>query len=308
MIRTETKHLPLKARQTLGKQTLWRDKPHGQGMESREWNNWGGEAWHWGVLESVGFSMSRQQKGLAAGDEISHLEKSVQGQTSKSKAELLLRKSWNLDQKVRQRLRTRENRAKTQPLWQKYKTEVRWEDGAKGSFLEMKAKIGTGWLHWEVVDAQQPNSDLAFIYLFLISRVGRGLQPGTGLSENKILILLVGMLRLFSCQVMSDSCFSVPHYLPEFADVHVQWINDAIQPSHPLSPSSPPAFNLSQHQGLFQWVSCSHQMAKELELQLVGTSCSCILYAGYISIFVLIYLTLNSTYYISGIFSTHHKY
>ena len=46
---------------------------------------------------------------------------------------------------------------------------------------------------------------------------------------------------------------SVPHYLPEFAQVHVHWIGDAIQPSHPLLPSSPFAFNLSQHQGLFQW-------------------------------------------------------
>ena len=54
-------------------------------------------------------------------------------------------------------------------------------------------------------DTQLPNSNLAFIYLFLVSQVGRGLQPGTGLSENKILILLVEMLRLFSCQVMSES-------------------------------------------------------------------------------------------------------
>ena len=45
------------------------------------------------------------------------------------------------------------------------------------------------------------------------------------------------------------------------------WVGDAIQPSHPLSPS-PPTFNLSQHQGLFQWVSSLHQVAKVLELQL----------------------------------------
>ena len=59
----------------------------------------------------------------------------------------------------------------------------------------------------------------------------------------------------------------VPHHLPEFAQVHVHWIGDAIQPSRLLlSPSS--ALNLSQHQGLFQWVGYSHQMAKVLELQL----------------------------------------
>ena len=48
--------------------------------------------------------------------------------------------------------------------------------------------------------------------------------------------------------------FPVPYYLPEFAQTHVHWIGDAIQPSHPLLPSSPFAFNLSQHQGLLQWV------------------------------------------------------
>ena len=54
----------------------------------------------------------------------------------------------------------------------------------------------------------------------------------------------------------STSGSSVLHYLPEFTQTHVHWVGDAIQPSHPLSPPSPPAFNLSQHQGLFQWVSC----------------------------------------------------
>ena len=60
----------------------------------------------------------------------------------------------------------------------------------------------------------------------------------------------------------------VHHQLPEFTQTHVHWIGDAIQPSHPLSSPSPPAFNLSQHQDLFQWVSSSHQVAKVLEFQL----------------------------------------
>ena len=60
----------------------------------------------------------------------------------------------------------------------------------------------------------------------------------------------------------------VHHQLPEFTQTHVHWVGDAIQPSHPLSSPSPPAFNLSQHQGLFQWVSSSHQVAKVLEFQL----------------------------------------
>ena len=60
---------------------------------------------------------------------------------------------------------------------------------------------------------------------------------------------------------------SVLHYLPEFAQTHIHWVGDAIQPSHPLFPPSPPAFSLSQHQGLFQWDGSSHQVAKVLEPQ-----------------------------------------
>ena len=60
----------------------------------------------------------------------------------------------------------------------------------------------------------------------------------------------------------------VHHQLPEFTQTHVHWVGDAIQPSHPLSSPSPPAFNLSQHQGLFKWVSSLHQMAKVLEFHL----------------------------------------
>ena len=81
---------------------------------------------------------------------------------------------------------------------------------------------------------------------------------------------------LLSCQVRPTLCnpmdcsmpdFPVFHYLPEFAQTHVHWVSDAIQPSHPLSSPSPPALNLSQHQGLIQWVDSSHQVAEVLELQ-----------------------------------------
>ena len=62
--------------------------------------------------------------------------------------------------------------------------------------------------------------------------------------------------------------FPVHHQLPELAQTHVHWVSDAIQPSHPLSSPSPPAFNLSQHQSLFKWVSSLHQVAKILVFQL----------------------------------------
>ena len=60
----------------------------------------------------------------------------------------------------------------------------------------------------------------------------------------------------------------VHHQLPELTQTHVHWVGDAIQPPHPLSSPSPPARNPSQHQGLFQWVSSSHPVAKVLEFQL----------------------------------------
>ena len=60
----------------------------------------------------------------------------------------------------------------------------------------------------------------------------------------------------------------VHHQPQEFTQTHVYRVGDAIQSFHPLSSLSPPAFNLSQHQGLFKWVSSSHQMSKVLEFQL----------------------------------------
>ena len=62
--------------------------------------------------------------------------------------------------------------------------------------------------------------------------------------------------------------FPVLHQPSEFAQTCAYWVGNAIQPFHPLSPSSHSAFNLSQHQSLFQWVSCSHQVAKVLKFQL----------------------------------------
>ena len=60
----------------------------------------------------------------------------------------------------------------------------------------------------------------------------------------------------------------VHHQILEFTQTHVHWVSDASQPSHPLSSPSPPTFNLPQHQGLFKWVSSTHQVAKVLERQL----------------------------------------
>ena len=88
------------------------------------------------------------------------------------------------------------------------------------------------------------------------------------------------------CDPMNHSTPGIPvhHQLPEFTQTHVHQVGDAIQPSHLLSSPSPSAPNPSQHQGLFQWVNSSHEVAKVLEFQLqhhssqrtglVGPSCT----------------------------------
>ena len=70
--------------------------------------------------------------------------------------------------------------------------------------------------------------------------------------------------------------FPSPLPSPGFTQTHVHWVSDAIQPSNPLLSPSPPDFSLSKHQGLFQWISSSHQVVKVLELQLQDQSFQCI--------------------------------
>ena len=72
-------------------------------------------------------------------------------------------------------------------------------------------------------------------------------------------------LRPMDCSILG---FPVLHCLPEFAQTHVHWVEDAIQPSDTLLSPSSATFNFSQHQGLFKWISSSQQVAKILEFQL----------------------------------------
>ena len=101
----------------------------------------------------------------------------------------------------------------------------------------------------------------------------------SGLIQCKFIILQFWCKSQFSsvtqlwptlCDPMNRSTPGLPvhHQFLEFTQAHVHWVSDAIQPSHPLLSPSPPAFNLSQHQGLFKWISSSHQVAKVLEFQL----------------------------------------
>ena len=99
-----------------------------------------------------------------------------------------------------------------------------------------------------------------------------------GKELRKVRMLIIGY---YCCYSVAQSCLTLcnpkdcstsglpgPYHLPEFAQVHAHCIGDAIQPSHPLRPSSSSALSPSQHQGLFQWVICWPQMTKILQLQL----------------------------------------
>ena len=88
-------------------------------------------------------------------------------------------------------------------------------------------------------------------------------------ATSKVLIPHV-VVQFYPTPCYSMDCstagFPVLHHFLEFAQTHVHWVSDAIQPSHPLSSPSPPALNIPQHHGRFQWVGSSYQVAKVLEL------------------------------------------
>ena len=95
-------------------------------------------------------------------------------------------------------------------------------------------------------------------------------QQGGGVSKFFSQFSSVAQLCLTLCNPMNCNMPGLPvhHQLLESTPTHAHWVGDGIQPFLPLSSPSPPTFNLFQHQGLFQWVSCSHQVAKVLEFQL----------------------------------------
>ena len=93
-------------------------------------------------------------------------------------------------------------------------------------------------------------------------------------TKQRFSCLRFSSVQWFSCVRLCDPMdrsmpgFPLHHQLLEFTQTHLHWVGDAIQPSYPLTFPSPSALNLSQHQGLFRWVSSSHQVAKVMELQL----------------------------------------
>ena len=110
-----------------------------------------------------------------------------------------------------------------------------------------------------------------FLFLLLKFSPGwRNLAEIHRMSIKRVVQFSSAQSCLTLCNPMSSSTPGLPvhHQLSESTQTNVHWVGDAIQPSHPLSSPSPPTLNLSQHQGPFQWVSSSHQVAKVLEFQL----------------------------------------
>ena len=107
-------------------------------------------------------------------------------------------------------------------------------------------------------------------------KIGKGVRQGCILSlcffnlyaESVSSVQLLSHVQLFVTLWITTPGLPVHHQLSEFTQTHVHRVGDAIQPSHPRSSPSPPAPNLSQHQGLFQWVNSSPEVAKVLEFQL----------------------------------------
>ena len=120
-------------------------------------------------------------------------------------------------------------------------------------------------LQWESRKLHTPLTSMMLFLGLNLAETTSVVRPSQGEGQGQLSSVQ------YSCSVLSDSVppmnCSMPglpvHYqLPESIQIHVHWVSDAIQPSHPLSSPSPPALNLFQHQSLFKWVSSSYKVAK----------------------------------------------
>ena len=126
-------------------------------------------------------------------------------------------------------------------------------------------------INWAVVPLAMKLFTLSYFTRLRITLLipGKG-APSSGRPSGQTVSSVPFSRSSCLCDPMDCSTPGLPihHQLPEFTQTHVHRADDAIQPSHSLSSPSPPAFNLSQHQGFFHWVSSSHQVTKVLEFQL----------------------------------------
>ena len=114
------------------------------------------------------------------------------------------------------------------------------------------------------------NRSLLIIFFYIVACIYQSQSPNLSFPPPSVQFSSVTQSCLTLCDPMNRSMPGLPvhHKLPECTQTHAHRVGDATQPSHPLSSPSPPAPNPSQHQGLFQRVNSSHQVAKVLEFQL----------------------------------------
>ena len=147
-------------------------------------------------------------------------------------------------------------------------------------------RISWGWEQQRLVMIKSVKiSTVSFWYVFYLLEalfwLLKNKQGTTILGSNKVISESSTHTCLVHFSSVAQSCpilwelmdcstpgLPVYHQLPEFTQTHVHWVSDALQPSYHLLSISPPAINLSQHHGLFKWLTSSHQVAKVLEFQL----------------------------------------
>ena len=115
---------------------------------------------------------------------------------------------------------------------------------------------------------------LRWVFIYLFQYVPFIIFTAAGSNQSFHSPAFKSNARFSSVQLLSSvQLFAIPwtrlpvHQLPKFTQTHVHWVDDDIQPFYPVLCLSPPAFNLSQHQGLFKGISSSHQVAKIFEFQ-----------------------------------------
>ena len=121
-------------------------------------------------------------------------------------------------------------------------------------------------LHFGVAGIRETSKEACGVPGFCVHRNNHPQTPWCTFSL--VVVQSPSRVRLLATPWIAARQASLSITLSQFPQTHLHWVSDAIQPSHPLSSPSPPAFNLSQHQGLFKWVNSLHQMTEVLELQL----------------------------------------
>ena len=132
-----------------------------------------------------------------------------------------------------------------------------WDTSVKNG-----SQLASGLLRWN--GALENTTSLSTAWNFSPNVVIRKYYTPC-LSETSVSSVTQACLTLCDPMNCSTPGFPVYHQLLEFTQTHVHWVRDTIQPFHPLLPTSLPALNLSQHQGLCQWIRSLHQVAKILE-------------------------------------------